>query len=325
MSVVEVRDYVLSLKHIHGDPSLRDELLAQQAGALITLEVDGVTWVKMESGNNGTPAPGLEALGPARDHWRSGSLLKPSVVHAVCVLVALILLFSSQGAFAFSETIGKGYCQLRHPVESLTSKRVSCESQHIVQQQSGGDDVANTIWINTTLHDYHDRSTCKPWEEERPAFSLFPTKDMERAYMIGVWANGYYFFVYDYHGIWTSTLTEWDGAAHILYMITAIVDFPQKEFGYMAYQVELLRKGGDRTQFIDAGIGIFIDAVEVAFGIAYSLVGIVTGTVLHPIETLRDIPSLAILTISASFDAVWFLLKGFAALFSFGYVGSCGL
>jgi hypothetical protein len=71
MSVVEVRDYVLWPKHIHGNPKLRDELLALQAGALITLEVDGVTgtWVKMEDGNNGVPTPGLKALGTARDHW----------------------------------------------------------------------------------------------------------------------------------------------------------------------------------------------------------------------------------------------------------------
>jgi hypothetical protein len=71
MSVVEARDYVLWPKHIYGNPSLRDELLALEAGALITLEVDGVTgtWVKMADGKGGMPTPGLKALGAARQHW----------------------------------------------------------------------------------------------------------------------------------------------------------------------------------------------------------------------------------------------------------------
>jgi hypothetical protein len=71
MSVVEARDYVLWPKHIHGNARLRNELLALAAGALVTLEVDGVTgtWVKMEDGKDGTPTPGLKALGVARDHW----------------------------------------------------------------------------------------------------------------------------------------------------------------------------------------------------------------------------------------------------------------
>ena len=71
MSVVEARDYALWPKHIHGNPGLRDELLALEAGALINLEVDGVvgTWVKMDDGKNGAPTPGLKALGVAREHW----------------------------------------------------------------------------------------------------------------------------------------------------------------------------------------------------------------------------------------------------------------
>jgi hypothetical protein len=71
MSVVEARDYVLWPKHIHGNPSLRDELLALAAGALVKLDVDGVvgTWVKMDDGKTGDRTPGLKALGAARDHW----------------------------------------------------------------------------------------------------------------------------------------------------------------------------------------------------------------------------------------------------------------
>lgn len=71
MSVVEARDYVLWPKHIHGNPALRDELLALEAGALINLVVDGVvgTWEKRNNGKHGAPTPGLKALGVARKHW----------------------------------------------------------------------------------------------------------------------------------------------------------------------------------------------------------------------------------------------------------------
>ena len=71
MSVVEARDYVLWAKHVHGNASLRDELLALQAGAVINLMVDGVpgTWVKMDDAKTGDPTPGLKALGNAREHW----------------------------------------------------------------------------------------------------------------------------------------------------------------------------------------------------------------------------------------------------------------
>lgn len=71
MSVVEVRDYVLWPKHIYGDAALRDELLALEAGTVITLNVAGVvgTWTKMAAGKNGAPTPGFRALGQARTHW----------------------------------------------------------------------------------------------------------------------------------------------------------------------------------------------------------------------------------------------------------------
>ena len=71
MGVVEIRDFVLWPKHVHGDPTLRDELLGLEAGALVALRVDGSigTWVKMDDSKAGMPTPGLKALGTARNHW----------------------------------------------------------------------------------------------------------------------------------------------------------------------------------------------------------------------------------------------------------------
>jgi hypothetical protein len=49
---------------------LREELLALEAGAVVTLDVAGTvgTWAKMAAGKNGAPTPGLRALGQARIH-----------------------------------------------------------------------------------------------------------------------------------------------------------------------------------------------------------------------------------------------------------------
>jgi len=71
MVLVEVRDYALWPKHIHGDDALRDRLLAMRAGELVELTVDGVSgvWKKMSDGKDGRPTPGLKALHNARRHW----------------------------------------------------------------------------------------------------------------------------------------------------------------------------------------------------------------------------------------------------------------
>lgn len=227
-------------------------------------------------------------------------------------------------AFAFNKFIGYGYCAIRHPVESITSDRPACESQHVVQQQSGGTDQLNTIWINTTLHTYLDRSVCKPWENERPSFAPLSDQNIERAYMIGTWSLGYNYFVYDHHGSGSLTLINWDGSSHLLYMISSIVNLPQKEVNYLAYQIERYRKD-QNTQVFDAVAGVLIDIGEVAVGAVYSAVGLVVGTVVNPWDTLRNIPSLITLAISSIFNSIWLLLKGIAALFTAGAIGSCGL
>ena len=72
MAVVEVKDFVLWTKHIHGDAALRDRLLALAAGEVVRLVVDDFAgvWSKMEDGKNGVPTPGLKPIGPAQARWR---------------------------------------------------------------------------------------------------------------------------------------------------------------------------------------------------------------------------------------------------------------
>ena len=73
MSLVEVRDHALWIKHIHGNEPLKERLLALPGGTLIELQVASVRgmWKKMDDGKDGRATPGIKALGKARDHWHA--------------------------------------------------------------------------------------------------------------------------------------------------------------------------------------------------------------------------------------------------------------
>lgn len=234
------------------------------------------------------------------------------------IFVSLFSLLLSSQANAFNKSIGKGYCALRHPTESLTSDRVSCESQHIVQQQHGGLDDKNTIWINTTHHDYLDRSVDKPWEKERPWLN-FGDSNLERAYMMGTYANGYHFFTYDHHGDGALTLFTWDGMSHATYVVSSIANFITKEMSYIGYQMDRGGKG-QKTQYIDAVIGIFIDLIEVIFGVFYGLLGIIVGTIFNPIDTITNIPGALTLSVESIVEGVANTGSDIVSLFTLGFV-----
>ena len=73
MILVDVRDDVIWLKHIHGDDDFKGRLQSMKAGQLIRLRVDGVEgyWKKMADGKDGRPTQGLRPLpGDAHDQWR---------------------------------------------------------------------------------------------------------------------------------------------------------------------------------------------------------------------------------------------------------------
>ena len=71
MSLVEVRDHALWIKHIHKNEALKSTLVNLAAGDLVELRVNGFqgVWKKMEDGKDGRPTPGIKGLGKARDHW----------------------------------------------------------------------------------------------------------------------------------------------------------------------------------------------------------------------------------------------------------------
>ena len=72
MSKVEVRDYALWAKHVHGNEPLKAKLISLTQGELIELEVDGYkgVWKKMDDGKDGRPTEGVKPLLGAKAHWR---------------------------------------------------------------------------------------------------------------------------------------------------------------------------------------------------------------------------------------------------------------
>lgn len=233
------------------------------------------------------------------------------------ILILIFTLLCSETSFAFTKSIGKGYCQIRHPIETLTSVRTSCESQHVIQQQSGGSDDFNTIWINTVHHDYLDRSKDRPWANDRPWLSLWGDDHLEQAYMMGTYANGYHFMLYNHHGNGMPTLVNWDGASHILYAVSSIANYPAKELAYVKYQFS---KGSD-SQFIDSVIGLAVDFSEIGVGVSYSIIGVLVGTVLNPLDTLSNIVPAILLIMEAVYESITNLIAEILSIVTFGLIG----
>lgn len=73
MSVVEVRDFALWAKHIHGNEPLKEKIIDLPAGTLIDLVIDGErgVWKKMDDGRDGRTTPGLKGIGLARRSWHA--------------------------------------------------------------------------------------------------------------------------------------------------------------------------------------------------------------------------------------------------------------
>ena len=232
------------------------------------------------------------------------------------------------------ESIGKGYCKVRHPVEWFTPVRkprgvpTACESQHVMQRQCASSkeekkklDKRNTIWINGVEHMYADKSKhhC-PWDckkGKRPWMSWLVDDNAERAYMMGAFANGFHFTVYDHHGKGHSTITEWDGVSHLTYLVASVLHFISKEISYLGYQWERTWDGR-KTQWIDAILGIFVDFVEVALGLGYSVVGVVVGTLFNPLDTVKHLPGGILLIIESAAMAVWYTVSDIISLFTLG-------
>ncbi len=73
MGLVEVRDFQVWAKHIHGDDALKHRIFGMKAGELIELKIAGAPkslWKKMaDNRSTGKPTHGLKPLGADRRAW----------------------------------------------------------------------------------------------------------------------------------------------------------------------------------------------------------------------------------------------------------------
>ena len=234
--------------------------------------------------------------------------------------VFALVLIAMDWTGLLGKRVGQGYCSLRHPVEAAGPvRRTACESQHVIQRQAGGSDERNTIWINGVEHIYLDLSADQPWERERPWSGALVDHNAERAYMMGVYANGFHFATYDHHGEGHATITQWDGVSHLTYGVASAFNFVTKELSYLGYQVE--RGGNDQqTQWIDAVLGVLIDLVEVLIGLGYCVVGVVVGTVLNPVDTIVNVPGGILLVLEAVVEGFANTISDLVSLLTLGWI-----
>lgn len=72
MAQVQVRDRVIWIRHIHGEPALVKKLESVPAGLTVRLRVAGMSgvWEKMRDRPSGDPTPGFRPIGDVAQFWR---------------------------------------------------------------------------------------------------------------------------------------------------------------------------------------------------------------------------------------------------------------
>ncbi|MEA2050413.1 MAG: hypothetical protein U9O56_06770 [Campylobacterota bacterium] len=213
-------------------------------------------------------------------------------------IVLLILYFSiSLQAEGMVKSIARSYCAITHPVEMMSPIRHdnTCEEQHIIQQQHGGTNWGNISIISASSHITTDTwmgdgvlMQGKVWENNIKEDGWGLSDDSEdalaQAYKLGRWQLEYVFFTYNYKSDkWSSTLLNWDGVSHLVYGVSWWVNLPSKYIRKAAYLVDKNYYG----LLIDHAIQLPILIIEGSVGIVYSLAGVVTGTIMQPIDTLN--------------------------------------
>ena len=70
--MLEVKDVVIWIKHIHGNAGTRDDLMARDAGDLAMISIEGTkcAFEKMADGKDGRPTSGYKPVGKTREFWK---------------------------------------------------------------------------------------------------------------------------------------------------------------------------------------------------------------------------------------------------------------
>jgi len=244
------------------------------------------------------------------------------------ILLICLFLVSSLNASNFIGASSVILTVITHPMEVFdptivkNGKGQFVEEQHIIQKHHGGKDKKNISPIPASSHSVTDRwnglgvwGQGKVWDnnisEDGWGLNDNSENNLAQAYKLGRWQLEPTFFLYDYKtGNWTSTLFEWDGMSHLVYMIDWIINTPSKYLRKTAYLISPNKAEKDKHYYkllIDQALQIPVLVIEGVCMIVYNTIGIVTGTIFHPIDTIASV-----------IGGIWFIIKGiFGGLIDF--------
>lgn len=231
---------------------------------------------------------------------------------ASCIICLMLCMSLSSVAYSSSIVgmIGYGYCNLSHPVEAFVipiKDSATCEQQHIIQQQHGGSDWGNISIIPTSSHITTDTwggsgvvGQDRVWDYSEDYDFFGTTKDAEKAldqaYKLGRYQLEYTYILYDYNkDEWDTTVLNWDGMSNLTYMVTWWVNLPSKYLRKLAYLIDK----GRYSLIIDHALQLPILIVEGSVGVVYNGIGVVTGFIFQPMDSLN-----------AFLGSIWLICKG---------------
>ena len=103
MGKVKIKDHVIWLRHIEGDPALGERIRTMSANEVLELEVNGIVgrWQRMRDGKDGRQTQGIKPIDSMREVWKrfrseaTGRIVDIREVRSAdTYLAALTLLFS---------------------------------------------------------------------------------------------------------------------------------------------------------------------------------------------------------------------------------------
>lgn len=256
------------------------------------------------------------------------------------IVVLTLLLFASHAMAdnpAGLRYLSKQYCNFTNPVEHIRNlRRSTCEQQHIIQRQSGGEDTTNAVYFSGSNHMRTDRWDDKPWENARPWLNLGFTgesrQSLEQAYMLGTYGPSWHFLIHSYNGNGGSAFTavEFDGVSNFLYGYSWLINIPQRMINKMAYiaSPKKYRQSGmdivqhNRFYLIgDFVVAIVVVGFEALLAIVSTIVSTIVGTLFNPVDTLSALLGGLVLVAQTSLIAVFGYLKGVFNILTGGWLG----
>lgn len=226
------------------------------------------------------------------------------------IFLIVLICFTDVAYAGLFKSIGKGYCTITHPVEMFFPVRHdnTCEDQHLIQQQHEGSNEGNISIVPASSHIATDTwggdgvfMQDRVWEmkshfdSDRWGTSLGAEDALEQSYKAGRYQLEYVFLLYSYRNDeWNTTIFTWDGVSNLLYTISWWANFPSKYIRKLAYLIDK----GRYHLIIDHVIQLPFLLAEGMIGIIYNSIGVVSGTILNPMDTLN-----------AVIGGLWLLIK----------------